>query len=58
MATEFWYNTKTHEVEEGIVSPAVDRAGPYASREEAARAPEQMKANSEKWAAEEAENNR
>ena len=38
MSTEFWYNIRTHEVEEGKVSPAVDRAGPYATREEAARA--------------------
>jgi len=38
MSTEFWYNIRTHEVEEGKVSPAVDRAGPYSTREEAARA--------------------
>lgn len=56
MADEFWYNTKTHQVEEGMVSPAVDRAGPYATREEALNALAQIKANSEKWAAEEAEN--
>jgi hypothetical protein len=38
MAAEFWFNTRTHEVEEGKVSPAIDRAGPYATREEAADA--------------------
>ncbi|TWX40618.1 SPOR domain-containing protein [Frigoribacterium sp. ACAM 257] len=38
MTNEFWFNTRTHEVEEGKVSPAVDRAGPYATREEAAAA--------------------
>jgi hypothetical protein len=38
MTTEFWFNTRTHEVEEGKVSPAVDRAGPYATRDEAAAA--------------------
>jgi hypothetical protein len=38
MTAEFWYNTRTHEVEEGKVSPAIDRAGPYATREEAADA--------------------
>jgi len=53
---EFWFNTKTHQVEEGMQSPAVDRAGPYATREEAEHALEQIKANSAKWAAEEAEN--
>lgn len=56
MAEEFWFNTKTHQVEEGMVSPAVDRAGPYATRQEAEHAMEQIKANSEKWAAEEAAN--
>ena len=38
MAPEYWYNITTHEVEEGKVSPAVDRAGPYVTREEAAAA--------------------
>ena len=38
MAPEYWYNITTHEVEEGKVSPAVDRAGPYATRQEAERA--------------------
>jgi hypothetical protein len=38
MTAEFWFNTRTHEVEEGKVSPAIDRAGPYATREEAADA--------------------
>ncbi|AMM20959.1 hypothetical protein AX769_13480 [Frondihabitans sp. PAMC 28766] len=52
--TQYWYNTKTHEVEEGMVSPAIDRAGPYATRDEAEHALAQIKANSEKWAAEEA----
>ncbi|KQQ27580.1 MULTISPECIES: SPOR domain-containing protein [unclassified Frondihabitans] len=55
---EFWFNTKTHQVEEGMVSPAVDRAGPYATREEAQHALERIKANSEKWAAEEAAGDR
>ncbi|ARC57033.1 hypothetical protein AS850_08085 [Frondihabitans sp. 762G35] len=58
MADEFWFNTKTHQVEEGMVSPAVDRAGPYATRAEAEHALAQIKANSEKWAAEEAEDDR
>ncbi|ROS62254.1 hypothetical protein EDF38_1360 [Frigoribacterium sp. PhB160] len=38
MAPEYWYNITTHEVEEGKVSPAVDRAGPYATRQEAEKA--------------------
>jgi hypothetical protein len=53
---QFWFNTKTHAVEQGKLSPSVDRAGPYATRAEAEHALAQIKANSEKWAAEEAAN--
>jgi hypothetical protein len=56
MTTEFWFNTKTHEVEEGKVSPAVDRAGPYATRDEAARAIETITARNAALDAEEAAN--
>jgi len=52
--SEFWFNTKTHEVEEGKISPAVDRAGPYATREEAAKAIETIKARNARLDAEEA----
>lgn len=51
---EFWYNTRTGEVEEGMQSPSVDRAGPFATAEEAARAPEIIAERSRRWAAEEA----
>ncbi len=37
---EFWYNTKTNEVEQGHRSLAIYRIGPFNTREEAARAPE------------------
>jgi len=46
---QFWYNMRTGEVEQGFVSPAVDRAGPFATREEASHALEKMRANSAKW---------
>ncbi len=36
----FWYNARSGEVEEGPQSLSIDRLGPFASREEAARAPE------------------
>lgn len=52
--TEYWYNLETGVVEEGMVSPGYDRAGPFATREEAARAPEIIEERSRKWAAEEA----
>ncbi|MCR8671119.1 SPOR domain-containing protein [Agrococcus sp. HG114] len=51
---EFWYNLETGVVEEGMVSPGYDRAGPFSTREEAARAPEIIKERSRAWAAEEA----
>ena len=38
--TEWWYNHKTQQVEEGPQSLGSDRDGPYSSREEAQRAPE------------------
>lgn len=51
---EYWYNLETGVVEEGMVSPGYDRAGPFASREEAARAPEIIKQRSQQWEAEDA----
>ncbi|WP_448809955.1 SPOR domain-containing protein [Agromyces bauzanensis] len=50
----FWYNMKTGEVEQGFQSPAPDRVGPFETREEASRALEILRANSAKWAEEEA----
>ncbi|UOQ89314.1 SPOR domain-containing protein [Agromyces endophyticus] len=50
----FWYNLKTGEVEQGFVSQSVDRVGPFETREEAERALEILRANSAKWAEEDA----
>jgi hypothetical protein len=36
--TQFWYNTKTNKVEVGPQSIALNRIGPFATAEEAARA--------------------
>lgn len=52
--SEWYYNHRTGEVEEGAQSLGSDRDGPYASREEAARAPEIAKERARAWAAEEA----
>ena len=46
---QWWYNTKTGQVEQGAQSPWSDRAGPYTSREEAEGAPARLKANSARW---------
>lgn len=52
---QFWYNLRTHEVEEGMQSSSFDRAGPFASRAEAERAPDIMRERADKWAEEDAE---
>lgn len=55
-AVEFYYNLKTGEVEEGQQSPVKDLWGPFATREEAARAMEtarrrneELDANKDGW---------
>jgi type 1 glutamine amidotransferase len=48
---EWWYNNKTGEVEHGPQSLGVDRDGPFATREEAERAPEIFAERSRQWAA-------
>lgn len=55
---QYWYNTRTGQVEQGAQSPAVDRAGPFSTAAEAALAPERIRRNSERWAAEEAAEDR
>ena len=51
---KYWYNLKTGAVEKGFESPAPDRAGPFDTPEEAAKAPEVIRERSRAWAAEEA----
>ncbi|WP_029145495.1 hypothetical protein [Microbacterium luticocti] len=46
---KYWYNLATGQVERGMQSPAVDRAGPFDSAEEAARAPEIMRERTRQW---------
>ena len=55
--TEWWYNNKTKQVEEGPQSLGGARDGPFASREDAQRAPEIIAERARKWAAEEASEN-
>jgi hypothetical protein len=50
--TDWWYNHKTGEVEEGPQSLGSERDGPYASKEDAARAPQIAAERAKKWAAE------
>jgi hypothetical protein len=55
---QFWYNMRTGAVEQGMVSPGVDRVGPFATRDDAAHALEKLRANSAKWAEDDAADNR
>lgn len=55
---KFWYNIRTGAVERGRESPAVDRVGPFDTAAEAENAPEKLRANSAKWAEEDAANDR
>jgi hypothetical protein len=50
--TEWFYNIKTGEVEEGRQSLASDLNGPFPTREEAERAPQIIAERAAKWAAE------
>ena len=52
--TQWWYNNRTGQVEEGPQSLGSERDGPYATREDAERAPEIAQERSRKWAEEDA----
>ena len=51
---QYWFNEKSGEIEEGPQSLAIERVGPFATREEAARALEIIAERARRWAAEEA----
>jgi hypothetical protein len=51
---KYWYNLTTGQVEKGYESPAIDRAGPFDTAEEAAGAPELLRQRSRAWAEDEA----
>lgn len=46
---EFWVNVATGQVEEGRLSPAAERMGPYPTREAAQHAFETAAARNETW---------
>ena len=54
---KYWYNLTTGAVERGFESPAIDRAGPFETAEEAANAPKLLKERSRAWAEDEAREN-
>lgn len=47
---KYWYNMATGEVEFGRLSPAVDRAGPFDTEDEARHAMDTIHENARKWA--------
>lgn len=49
---EWWYNHRTGEVEEGPQSLGSDRDGPFATREDAERAPQIAQERARAWASE------
>jgi hypothetical protein len=51
---KYWYNLRTGQVERGMASPSIERAGPFETAEEAAAAPEVFRERSRVWAEEEA----
>jgi len=56
--TQWYYNRKTGEVEEGAQSLGSDRDGPFGSKEDAARAPQIIAERARKWAEEDARNDK
>ncbi|PDQ35270.1 MAG: hypothetical protein B5766_06590 [Candidatus Lumbricidophila eiseniae] len=53
----YWFNTKTGEVEHGLLSPSKDRIGPFNTADAASHALEKIQENSAIWAAEDALDN-
>ncbi len=49
MEKEWYYNTVTGNVEYGMLSPAEQRLGPYATREEAEHALDIARERNNKW---------
>ncbi|MBF4560859.1 SPOR domain-containing protein [Microbacterium sp. VKM Ac-2870] len=54
---KYWYNLTTGAVERGFESPAIDRAGPFDTAEEAAKAPQLLAERSRAWAEDDAREN-
>ncbi|MBT2504112.1 SPOR domain-containing protein [Curtobacterium sp. ISL-83] len=50
--SQWWFNEKTHAVEQGPQSPQRDRIGPFATREDAANALDRIRENNERADAE------
>jgi len=49
MSTEYWFNVRTKQIEEGAQSSWSHLLGPYATRAEAAEALKRVEENNETW---------
>lgn len=58
MAMAYWFNTRTKQVEEGPQSLGIERLGPFETAAEAARAPQIVQERAQRWAAEDAADER
>ncbi len=47
--TEYWFNTRTRQVEEGHQSDWANLMGPYPTRADAERALDKARENTERW---------
>ncbi|MEL5989930.1 SPOR domain-containing protein [Microbacterium phosphatis] len=56
-ADQWWFNSRTGEVEHGPESPSIHRIGPFDTQEEAARAPQKLQERAKAWADDEAREN-
>jgi hypothetical protein len=54
-ATQYWFNVRTGEVDQGHRRPGADLLGPYATREEAQNALEKARQRTEAWDREDAD---
>ena len=48
-SAQYWFNTKTKEVEQGLKSSAQNRIGPFATEHEAANAEETLRLRAAAW---------
>jgi hypothetical protein len=55
---QYWFNTRSKEVEKGLLSSALYRIGPFDSRAEAERAEEVLRERSRAWAKEDRDSDR
>lgn len=52
---KYWFNLKTKQVEQGLISSSLDRIGPFETADEAKNAEATVAARTEEWKKQEAE---